>query len=255
MLTLIYRRLPCLVDQRHMGQVCRSWRDAVAAPAPAGPPPARRRRAPFLLLRRRRRLPQPRFPRPRPGTRCRYFGSCDGGWLFLAIGQVYGHKLLNLPPDELHFDLPNFVRMHGPSSACTGPTGRRTSPWPYSPQPSPRRRSKSTSTASSPRPSSPPGRVARSRTSMCLGHQPPVAIGAAATTPITSPCLEDVINRNGAFHFLTRDEHLLVYTPKIMTIQFFLPGPGERMLRRRRSCSLPRRVPRRTADGRQAHPS
>ncbi|KAG8079851.1 hypothetical protein GUJ93_ZPchr0007g4873 [Zizania palustris] len=223
-LLLIYRRLPCRVDVRHMGQVCRSLRNAVPRP----PPPL----LPLVLLPR---AGGPSFSCvdggcfthafhvPEEARVARYFGSYDGGWLFLAFGQAYAHMLLNLRTDQ-HFRLPNFVRMGEPywekDSAMVILAATLSSP--------PEHEHCVVAAIISARPRPCPCIHAF----WCLWHQPPVAIGLASA-PVMSPCLEDVIYRDGAFHFLTRDEHLFAYTPKInddheleigrMTIYFFLP--------------------------------
>ncbi|KAG8079852.1 hypothetical protein GUJ93_ZPchr0007g5599 [Zizania palustris] len=220
----IYRRLPCRVDVRHMGQVCRSLRNAVPRP----PPPL----LPLVLL------PHAGGPSfscvdggcfthafhvPEEARVARYFGSYDGGWLFLAFGQAYAPTLLNLRTDQ-HFRLPNIVRMGDPFGekdiAMVILAATLSSP--------PEHEHCVAAAIISARGGGP-----RIHAFWCLGHQPPVAIGVASA-PIKSPCLEDVIHRDGAFHFLTRDEHLFAYTPKInddheleierMTIYFFLPG-------------------------------
>uniref|UniRef100_A0A0E0DU87 KIB1-4 beta-propeller domain-containing protein n=1 Tax=Oryza meridionalis TaxID=40149 RepID=A0A0E0DU87_9ORYZ len=99
-----------------MGRACHSWRVALAKLKPPAPSPP----LPWLLLPRADGPPtfscvlsgcrSHRFFIP-PGAaqRARYFGSYDGGWLFLAIGgqgQAQRHLLLRHNPFRL-LVLPN----------------------------------------------------------------------------------------------------------------------------------------------------
>ncbi|EAZ11554.1 hypothetical protein OsJ_01419 [Oryza sativa Japonica Group] len=115
----VARRIPCEIDRRHMGRVCNSWRVAlVKLKAPAPPPPL-----PWLAL--------PESDDGLPATvscvlsgcrthafsvlqgarGARYFGSYDGGWLFLAVGgQAQCQALLNLKINGFQtLDLPNLA--------------------------------------------------------------------------------------------------------------------------------------------------
>uniref|UniRef100_A0A0E0FKI3 KIB1-4 beta-propeller domain-containing protein n=1 Tax=Oryza nivara TaxID=4536 RepID=A0A0E0FKI3_ORYNI len=115
----VARRIPCEIDRRHMGRVCNSWRVALAKlKAPAPPPPL-----PWLAL--------PESDDGLPATvscvlsgcrthafsvlqgarGARYFGSYDGGWLFLAVGgQAQRQALLNLKINGFQIlDLPNLA--------------------------------------------------------------------------------------------------------------------------------------------------
>uniref|UniRef100_A0A0E0DU83 KIB1-4 beta-propeller domain-containing protein n=1 Tax=Oryza meridionalis TaxID=40149 RepID=A0A0E0DU83_9ORYZ len=118
----VARRIPCEVDRRHMSRVCNSWRVALAKlEAPAPPPPL-----PWLAL--------PESDDGLPATvscvlsgcrahafsvlqgahGARYFGSYDGGWLFLAVGgQAQRQALLNPKINDFQtLDLPNLARVN-----------------------------------------------------------------------------------------------------------------------------------------------
>jgi hypothetical protein len=74
-LRLVHKRLPCLVDRRRMARVCRTWRAAVLAGC-----------ATHAF----------RPPLPADARTARYFGAYDGGWVFVAFGQILDYALLSL---------------------------------------------------------------------------------------------------------------------------------------------------------------
>uniref|UniRef100_A0A0D9WK26 KIB1-4 beta-propeller domain-containing protein n=1 Tax=Leersia perrieri TaxID=77586 RepID=A0A0D9WK26_9ORYZ len=103
----IVRRIPCAFERIHMRAVCAAWHQALQQFEIQPPPPL-----PGILLLRDDR---PTFSCiaaasgggggdwcthrvyvPDAYLHARYFGSYDGSWLFLSIGQHNGHGLFNL---------------------------------------------------------------------------------------------------------------------------------------------------------------
>lgn len=215
----IARRLACLADRVHMSTMCRGWRAGWRA---ASRLPPRTPQLPWLLLPyRRTRILPPHIARrasffcvlcsdthrvrvmPDTGG-ARYFGSYDGGWLFLAHGQANGHALINLHSDR-RILLPD-VRV-----------------WDWQAVPSPKPMVILAATLSSPpvpfdrcvgaaiivTTDLPPIMFWR------MGHQMEVELSPTALAiAFTSLEPEDVIYYNGAFHFLTQGENVLVFTPE-----------------------------------------
>uniref|UniRef100_A0A0E0L530 KIB1-4 beta-propeller domain-containing protein n=1 Tax=Oryza punctata TaxID=4537 RepID=A0A0E0L530_ORYPU len=123
-LELLVGRNLCEIDRLHMGHVCHSWRVALAKLKPPAPPPP----LPWLLLPETDEEHGLTFScalsgwdthpffLPRAARRARYFGSCDGVWLFLAIDGLQGdrarrdHVLVNLHSFQF-LDLPNAIRI------------------------------------------------------------------------------------------------------------------------------------------------
>uniref|UniRef100_A0A0E0L5X9 KIB1-4 beta-propeller domain-containing protein n=1 Tax=Oryza punctata TaxID=4537 RepID=A0A0E0L5X9_ORYPU len=96
----IYRHVPCKLDRVHMLLVCRAWRASLRRPPPLPP------QLPWLLV------PSPRGPTfscllsganelsvhrvggvPADLLSARFFGSYDGGWIFLARRRNSGNML------------------------------------------------------------------------------------------------------------------------------------------------------------------
>ncbi|RLN28808.1 uncharacterized protein C2845_PM05G29150 [Panicum miliaceum] len=207
----IARRVPCEWDRAHMDMafVCRSWRAGLAASPPLPPP------LPRLLL------PSDDFTRVscilsscsihqgyHDPDGLRYLGSCDGGYLFLAMEQTRRHRLMgllqagggriHLLPDEVcpRYD-PSVQHVHNMvilaatlSSApdvpgCLaagivtyqrdvgGPRQRRCAFW-------------------------------------CIGDR----VAYDSMPPYITEPVEDVVYRDdGFFHFLTDEEHILASAP------------------------------------------
>ncbi|KAG8040109.1 hypothetical protein GUJ93_ZPchr0650g16438 [Zizania palustris] len=116
LLKLICHLLPCPVDRRHMGQVCRFWRRSVTPEHPPPPP------HPWIVLQRDggpsfscvfRGCITHRFKIPDDARVARYLSPYDGGWVFLTIGGVSRHAntLLNVLTGQ-RFMLPSLARMH-----------------------------------------------------------------------------------------------------------------------------------------------
>lgn len=102
----IVRRIPCIADRDGTPDVCKKWRTALAEAEPLVPSAAPRP-LPWLVL------PSAGAASTRVccfycGDRCnfrsrlspthgaRYFGSHEGGWIFLAFNQTHGHAIVNL---------------------------------------------------------------------------------------------------------------------------------------------------------------
>uniref|UniRef100_A0ACD5YHP3 Uncharacterized protein n=1 Tax=Avena sativa TaxID=4498 RepID=A0ACD5YHP3_AVESA len=98
----ILYKLGCPVDRRSFAAVCRPWRQAAAVPAPV---PVFRK-LPLILLPTTAAptfscviyasSPHP-LPVPTDALNARFFGSQEGGWVFVALAR--GHTLLHLPTD------------------------------------------------------------------------------------------------------------------------------------------------------------
>ncbi|XP_006655425.1 uncharacterized protein LOC102703688 [Oryza brachyantha] len=109
-LLLILERLPCLLDRRRVGQLCRDWRAAVSAPP-----------LPWILLPTAdgpsfacalAGCPAHRFRGPYATRAALYFGAYGGGWAFLAFHQTGDMALVSLRK-RVRIDLPDRVRWDG----------------------------------------------------------------------------------------------------------------------------------------------
>nr|AAT93937.1 hypothetical protein [Oryza sativa Japonica Group] len=112
----IARHIPCKVDRVRALVVNCSWRTSLQALPPPPLPP----QLPWLLrpsaggptfsclLSGADELSVHRVRVPADLRGARYFGSYDGGWLFLASGQTFGHMLFNIRTEQRLF-LPDTV--------------------------------------------------------------------------------------------------------------------------------------------------
>uniref|UniRef100_A0A0E0HIN3 KIB1-4 beta-propeller domain-containing protein n=2 Tax=Oryza TaxID=4527 RepID=A0A0E0HIN3_ORYNI len=112
----ITRHIPCKVDRLRALVVNRSWRTSLQALPPPPLPP----QLPWLLrpsaggpnfsclLSGADELSVHRVRVPADLRHARYFGSYDGGWLFLASRQTSGHMLFNIRTEQCLF-LPDTV--------------------------------------------------------------------------------------------------------------------------------------------------
>ncbi|KAF0924306.1 hypothetical protein E2562_010006 [Oryza meyeriana var. granulata] len=213
----IVRRIPCEVDRLHTGRVCHSWRVGLVKLKPPAPPPP----LPWLVLPRAHGSPtfscvlsgcctHPLFV-PHGVRSARYFGSYDGVWLFLAVdgqrNQAQDHVLVNLSNFQF-IDLPNLahVDMMFPvvvNRDCEMAIVAAT----LSCKPTEQGCIVAGFIEYSPF----PGLVTRHAAFWRMGDQvvlPPIWVRVAATSWMEEP-QEDLIYHKGAFHFLTRTEHIL----------------------------------------------
>ncbi|XP_052156936.1 uncharacterized protein LOC127774690 [Oryza glaberrima] len=220
----VARRIPCELDRRHMSRVCNSWRVALAKlEAPAPPPPL-----PWLAL--------PESDDGLPATvscilsgcrahafsvlqgahGARYFGSYDGGWLFIAVGgQARRQALLNLKIDGFQtLDLPNLARVNSVYPNEVNPNGDREMAIvaaTLSCQPTEQGCIVAGIIESSPNLVA-VGHVTRSIAFWRMGDQVvlPVFWALEKDNPLMwLEEVEDLLCHNGAFHFLTRVEDVL----------------------------------------------
>ncbi|KAG8086471.1 hypothetical protein GUJ93_ZPchr0010g7455 [Zizania palustris] len=218
LLHYISRYIPCKVSRVRMLAVCRSWRTSLIEDLPPLPLPPQ---LPWLLRPCARgptfscllcdadELSVHRVRVPADLRDARYFGSYDGGWLFLTYGRTFGNMLVNLRT-ERRFRLPDVI----PSpSGADFPVIMLAATL-----------------------SSPPSDVEEDR---CFGaaivhcsssmhgprhiilwlmghHQAMRSIPPEQLDWIFSQSeMEDVIYHNGAFHFLSTCKNIVVCTPEL----------------------------------------
>uniref|UniRef100_A0A0E0EUT4 DUF295 domain-containing protein n=1 Tax=Oryza meridionalis TaxID=40149 RepID=A0A0E0EUT4_9ORYZ len=206
LIRLIYSRLDCVADRVQMRQVCRTWRSAL-------PPVQQQRCPPFLLVGG---PGGPSFSCGTGGGGCsgnfhfmrvpeyargaRYFGTYPGGWLFLALKnrtEVSEYALVSLRTEQLIPVPDSFYFISDPASS---------------------RNVVITAATLSATPQDPEGCYGAA---ICSRYPFPVGdfvsalwlVGVSSTAigTQTSVKLEDVIWFEGAFHFLTLTEKILVF--------------------------------------------
>uniref|UniRef100_A0A0E0L531 F-box domain-containing protein n=1 Tax=Oryza punctata TaxID=4537 RepID=A0A0E0L531_ORYPU len=221
-------RIPCEIDRRNMSRVCNSWRVALAKLKTLAPPPplpwlalpesddglpttvscvlSGCRTHAFSVLQDAHRAP-------------RYFGSYDGGWLFLAVGgQAQRQALLNIKINGVQtLDLPNLARVNEVYPGEVNPNRDREMAIvaaTLSCQPTEQGCIVAGIIESSPY-LVPDGHVVRSIAFWRMGDQVVLpVIWALWALEEENPLMrleeaEDLLFHNGAFHFLTRVEDVL----------------------------------------------
>jgi hypothetical protein len=115
----IANRLPCVYDRVHLAGVCRPWRESLERLPPLHPPP----KLPYLILPLAEQpafscvlsggATHPFFVPERIRHAC-YFGSYDGGWAFLSTLHPQANRvyfLANLAGTSGTFNLPNRIQL------------------------------------------------------------------------------------------------------------------------------------------------
>ena len=99
----IVRRVPCAIDRGSMAGVCREWRTRLAR-LPRPPP-----QFPWLIVSSDDSTRAycvlsggcvHHYRTNAPPHGARFFGSCEGAWLFLAFDQTSDNELVNLRHDR-----------------------------------------------------------------------------------------------------------------------------------------------------------
>ncbi|KAE8780635.1 hypothetical protein D1007_46216 [Hordeum vulgare] len=223
----IANRLPCLVDRVYMSSVCHNWWVAI-------PHSQDLHQLPWLLLPSPSTTPLP-LPPVSGSTRteafycildngsthnlrigydiggARFFGSYDGGWIFLALGQTNHHMLLNLHTNH-RFLLPDSISVGFDGQDVPSPMSMVIT---------------SATLSSSPTPNTQcfgaaivdlnffPHMIPQTQLAFWrmdgASHHRPVAMGFMGNLLDPWFRFEDVIHHEGAFHFLTDTEHVIRY--------------------------------------------
>uniref|UniRef100_A0A0E0N363 DUF295 domain-containing protein n=1 Tax=Oryza rufipogon TaxID=4529 RepID=A0A0E0N363_ORYRU len=116
---IIANRLPCVYNRVHLAGVCRPWRESLERLPPLLPPP----KLPYLILPLAEQpafscvlsggATHPFFVPERIRHAC-YFGSYDGGWAFLSTLHPQANRvyfLANLAGTSGTFNLPNRIQL------------------------------------------------------------------------------------------------------------------------------------------------
>ncbi|XP_039837070.1 uncharacterized protein LOC120697796 [Panicum virgatum] len=206
----IVRRVPCAIDRGSMAGVCREWRTRLAR-LPRPPP-----QFPWLIVSSDDSTRAycvlsggcvHHYRTNAPPHGARFFGSCEGAWLFLAFDQTSDNELVNLRHDRtllapdtfrLGEDDP-FADGHDMAilaAALSSPPDKKNcvgaciiSRWPAAPAPR--------------------------RFAFWNVAFEGVAYDVMPDPDPSPPQLEveDVLCRNGVFYFLTQGEHIRVCKP------------------------------------------
>ncbi|KAM3310687.1 hypothetical protein ACQJBY_031389 [Aegilops geniculata] len=227
LLVEIARCLPCLVDHVYMSSVCHDWWVALPKPlhlhklpwlplpnpttTPLSLPPApgSMRKVSFYCILDNGSTHNLRIGHDVGGAR--FFGSYDGGWIFLALSQTNRHTLVNLHTNQ-HFLLPDSISLGFVGRYVQNPISMVIL---------------SATLSSSPRTNTECFGAAivdlnflphtSPRTQLAFwrmdgaNHHRPVAMGFIGNCLDPWSRFEDVIHHKGAFHFLTDTKHVIAY--------------------------------------------
>ncbi|XBH54060.1 hypothetical protein VPH35_076433 [Triticum aestivum] len=219
LLVEIARCLSFLVDRVYISSVCHDWwlllPNPTTTPLSLPPVPGSMRMASFYCILDNGSTHNLRIGHDVGGAR--FFGSYDGGWIFLALGKTNRHMLLNLHTNQ-HFLLPDSISMGFVGRYVQNPISMVILSATLSSSPTTNTECFGAAIVDlSFLPHTNP------RTQLAIwrmdgaNHHHPVAMGFIGNCLDPWSRFEDVIHHEGAFHFLTDTEPVIAY--KILNFQ------------------------------------